>query len=102
MQGSEKGRESQEGGLWKGQAGQRLVLDLGIRSSLVTSEKTVSLENHYIYNNNENYINIHIPICVCLPLHLNSDLEFIKYKPFLNHSFPTIRYFHSLIYLFHK
>lgn len=51
----------------------------------MTSERTVSLESYYIYNNNsKNYVNIHLPIYVYLPLHLDSDLDFIQYKPFLN------------------
>lgn len=51
----------------------------------MTSERTLSLESHYIYNNNsndENYINVNIPGYVYLLLHLNNDLDFIQYKPF--------------------
>lgn len=62
-------------------------------------ERRVSLESHYI---NNNYINIYITIYVYFPLHSNSDLDFIQYKLFLNHSLPTIEYFLSLIYSFHK
>lgn len=94
-----EGRESWEGGLWVSQFGQRMILYLGIRSSQITCERTVSVGSHYI---NNNCINIHITIYVYFPLHLNSDLGFIQRKPFLNHSFPTIRYFHLLVYSFHK
>ena len=41
-------------------------LDLGIKSSQMISERTVSPENHYIYNNDKNYINMHILMCASL------------------------------------
>lgn len=57
--------------------------------------------SHYIYyynSNNENYINIHIPGYVYLPLHLNNDLNFIHYKVFLNLS-ASVNQTLSFIYL---
>lgn len=45
----------------------------------MTSDRTLSLESHYIcnYNNNENYTNLNIPDYVYLPLPLNNDFCFI-------------------------
>lgn len=65
------------------------------------SERTLPLESHYIYyynSSNENYINIHIPGYVYLPLHLNNDLNFIHYKAFLNLS-ASVNQTLSFIYL---
>lgn len=92
------GRESWEGGLWTGHTAQRLVLDLGIRGSqIIMSGRTVSLQSYYI-NDNNNYINIYIPINAYCPLHLNSDSDSIQYKPF-SESFFTHNWIFSSVNL---
>lgn len=78
-------RKSWERGLWISQAGQRPILDLGIRSSQTTSEKTVSPASHYTNNDdddNNNYINSHISIYVYFPSHLNNNLDLFNISLF--------------------